>query len=197
MNTDTMNIAIYARVSKHDQETDNQLIELRELCKRQGWNIHKEYIDIESGGVSNRKAFKNLFTDANQRKFDCVLFWALDRFSREGTRETLHYLNQLESYGVSFKSFTEPYMDSAGIFKDAIIAIMATLAKQERVRISERTKSGLQRAKAKGQKLGRPALSKSKQDEILSLKKQGLSVRKIAKKVGVSIGVISKIKHNT
>ena len=79
-----------------------------------------------------------MMADAAQRQFDVVLFWALDRFTREGALETLQHLNWLGSYGVGFRSFTEPYLDSCGIFKDAVIAILGTIAKQERVRISER-----------------------------------------------------------
>ena len=48
------------------------------------------------------------------------------------------------------------YLDSAGVFKNAIVSIMATLAKQERVKISERTRAGLARARAQGKQLGRP-----------------------------------------
>ena len=70
-----------------------------------------------------------MFKDASQRKFDLVLFWALDRLSREGVYQTLQHLNRLESYGVGFRSFTEPYFDSCGVFKDAVIAIMATSRK--------------------------------------------------------------------
>jgi DNA invertase Pin-like site-specific DNA recombinase len=69
---------------------------------------------------------------------------------------TLQYLQKLTSYGVNWKSFMEQYLDSVGIFKDAIISIMATLAKQERVKISERTLAGLEVARAKGKTLGRP-----------------------------------------
>ncbi len=119
-----------------------------------------------------------------------MLFWALDRFSREGVRETLQHLERLDSYDVAYKSYTEQYIDSAGMFRDAIIA---TLAKQERVRLSERTRAGLDRAKSQGKKLGRPALSSEKTKEIRKLKAQGLSIRNIAAKTGVSVGSVAKV----
>jgi DNA invertase Pin-like site-specific DNA recombinase len=68
----------------------------------------------------------------------------------------LQHLNRLSSYGVGFRSFTEPYLDSCGIFKDAVIAILGTIAKQERVRISERVRAGLSRARSEGTKSGKP-----------------------------------------
>jgi DNA invertase Pin-like site-specific DNA recombinase len=146
-----------------------------------GWDIYKEYAEEESGSTANREQFKKLFADAHQRKFDLVLFWSLDRFSHEGALPTLQHLNLLESYGVGYKSYTEQYLDSTGIFKDAVISILAILAilaivaKQERVRLSERTRAGIERAKSKGTKLGKPGLVQEQIDQIRRLKGGSLS----------------------
>jgi DNA invertase Pin-like site-specific DNA recombinase len=180
-----LKIALYVRCSTTRQETKNQVTQLRTFAKKQGWKIAHEYTDYESGGKPDRAGFKQLFADASQRRFDLVLFWALDRFSREGVLQTLTYLNRLESYGVGFRSFTEPYFDSLGTFKDAILAIMATLARQERIRISERTKAGLARVRAAGQILGRPSLSVDA-SEIRKLRRTGLSWRQVGKELGCS-----------
>lgn len=72
------------------------------------------------------------------RRFDLVLFWSLDRLSREGVSATLNHLERLTASGVEWRSFTEEYLDSTGLFKDAVIAILAVIAKQERIRRSER-----------------------------------------------------------
>ena len=78
--------AIYARVSTRDkgQTNDNQLLELRAFAERLGYSIYREYRDQESGGTAERPQFQQLLLDAHQRRFDVVLFWSLDRFSREG-----------------------------------------------------------------------------------------------------------------
>src|SRR5258708_31665841 len=138
-----MKIAIYARASTQDkgQETENQLVQLREFAAKQGWQITREYVDRETGGTSDRAQFQAMFADASRRKFDLVLFWSLDRLSREGVLETLQHLNRLTACGFGYKSFTEQYLDSCGIFKDAVIGILAVIAKQERVRLSDRTKA--------------------------------------------------------
>src|ERR1035438_9438021 len=104
-----MRTALYARVSTKDkgQDTENQLAQLREFARTQGWSIAGEYTDRVTGKHSDREQFQKLFQDASQRKFDIVLFWSLDRFSREGVRETLNHLERLNSYGVNFRSFTE------------------------------------------------------------------------------------------
>ena len=143
------------------QDTENQLSQLRQFCESQGWTITGEYVDRASGKRSDREQFLKLYADASQRKFDTVLFWSLDRFSREGVRETLNHLERLTSYGVNYRSFTEQYLDSCGIFKDAVLAILAVIAKQERVRLSERTLAGLAKARKQGRVGGRPRLGAS------------------------------------
>ena len=149
-----MKAAIYARVSTKDkgQEVENQLRQLREFAASQGWTIYREFMDRETGATDDRDEFQSMFRDASQHKFDVLLFWALDRLSREGVLETFQHLNRLTTYGVGYRSFTEQYFDSCGIFKDAVIAIIATVAKQERVRISQRVKAGLETASRAFQK---------------------------------------------
>jgi len=187
-----MRIAIYSRVSTDRQETENQVSQLRDFADRQGWEIVREYSDIASGGKSDRDGLKAMFEAASKRQFDLVLFWALDRLSREGVLETLRYLERLTSYGVGYRSFTEQFFDSCGIFKDAIIAVMATLAKQERVKRSERTKAGLAIARNRGKRLGRPAKTVSA-GQILALRSGGHSLRAIAKLTGVSHVTVASI----
>jgi DNA invertase Pin-like site-specific DNA recombinase len=186
-------VALYSRVSTKDkgQEVENQLRQLREFSSVQGWTVCREFIDRETGSTDDRTEFQSMFKDASQRKFDVLLFWALDRLSREGVLETLQHLNRLTSYGVGYRSFTEQYFDSCGIFKDAVIAIVATVAKQERVRISQRVKAGLEVARAKGKRLGRPRLILDAA-RIARLRAQGRSMREIATELGCSSALIHK-----
>jgi DNA invertase Pin-like site-specific DNA recombinase len=69
-----------------------------------------------------------MWRNAAQRRFDVLLFWALDRFSRDGVLETLNYLQRLTSYGINWRSHLEKYLDSTGMFRDAVIAIPAAVA---------------------------------------------------------------------
>src|SRR4029434_3575537 len=102
-------VVLYARVSTKDkkQDTRNQLAQLRNFCASQDWTIAREYIDHASAKTGDRPQFKALMDAASRREFDLVLFWSLDRFSREGVLETLQCLRTLTSYGVGWKSFTE------------------------------------------------------------------------------------------
>ena len=153
----------------------------------EGWKLVEEYRDEESGATGSRARFQALFEDAHQRKFEVVVFWALDRFSREGTRATINYLHELESYGVGFVSYTERYLDSTGIFRDALIGLLAALANQEGIRLSDRVKAGMARALIEGKHVGRPRLDDRTRRQVRELRAQNpdMSIRAIARETEV------------
>lgn len=146
----TTTAAIYVRVSTDKQELLNQLIALREFCRKANYSIFGEFQDIISGKEDSRPGFDSLFNQAHKRAFDVVVFWDLSRFSRSGTAYTFQKLKELENLGIGWHSYTESYISSVGPFKDVVISIFATIAKLEREKISERTKAGLSRLKAQG-----------------------------------------------
>jgi DNA invertase Pin-like site-specific DNA recombinase len=194
---ETMRVALYARVSKSDgsQDTENQTRQLRQFADSQGWTVVHQYVDRASGKRGDREQFQKMFAAASRREFDILLFWSLDRLSREGVVETLNHLERLTGYGVNYRSFTEQYLDSTGIFKEAVIGILAAVAKQERVRRSERTLAGLERARAQGRVGGRP---KAEDDHKLvvrvkHLHREGASLRQIAAKADVAVNTVRKI----
>jgi DNA invertase Pin-like site-specific DNA recombinase len=192
-----MKAALYTRVSTRDkgQETANQLKQLREFCSAQSWPIVVEYEDHESGGKADRAQFRTMMADAARRRFDVLLFWALDRFSREGIPETHMHLKRLDDAGVRFRSLTEPYFDSCGMFRGAVISIVASVAKQERIRIGERVRAGLMRAMTGGTRSGRPVGRPRvivRRDHVAELRGQGLSWSQIAKRTGVSIATVRR-----
>jgi len=188
-----MRIAIYSRVSTDKQDNENQLLQLREFAIKQDWSIVNEYIDTESGATAARPAFQRMMKDASQRRFDLVLFWSLDRLSREGVLPTLKHLETLTAYGIGWRSFTEQFFDSCGVFKDAIISIMATLAKQERVKRAERTRAGLARVRASGRILGRPVTIRRHAADIARLRATGMSLRAIGRHLGISDGSVRRL----
>jgi DNA invertase Pin-like site-specific DNA recombinase len=195
---DVMRTAIYARVSAKDgrQDADNQLRQLRAFADTQGWTLVQEYVDHASGKRGDREQFQKMLAAASRREFDCLLFWSLDRLSREGTVETLNHLQRLTGYGVNYRSFTEQYLDSTGMFKEAVIGILAAVAKQERVRLSVCTIAGLQRAKAQGRIGGRPKAEDADPKllaRIRRLRSQGHSIRTIAAEANKSTNTIVRL----
>ena len=192
-----MRIALYARVSTKDkgQDYENQLRELRDFVGRKtgdGWVLAQEFVDRASGKSSDRPAFRRMFDAASRKEFDMVLFWSLDRFRREGVLETLTHLQRLSSYGVEWFSYREEYLRSVGVFKEAVLAILAAIAKQERIRLSERVQAGLSRARAQGKALGRPRAA-VRSERVLRLRERGLSLREIAAETGVSAMTVQRI----
>jgi DNA invertase Pin-like site-specific DNA recombinase len=196
-----MRIALYARVSTRDkgQDYENQLRELRAFVGRkagEAWVLAHEYVDRASAKTADRPAFKQLFEAASRKEFDLVLFWSLDRFSREGVLETLQHLQRLSSHGVEWFSYREDYLRSTGVFREAVLAILATIAKQERIRLSERVHAGLSRARAQGKVLGRPR-APVRVERVLRLRERGLSMRAIAAETGVSAMTVQRIVART
>ena len=181
-----MRIALYARVSTDDkgQDPENQLRQLRQWCA--GHEIAHEYVDHESGRKKDRKQFSALFEDAHKRRFDTVLFWSLDRFSREGMQPTIAYLQRLASYGVAIHSFTEPHLATDNeMVRDILLALLSSLAKQESRRMSERTRAGMARARAQGKRIGRPTISRKIKDLIAERAAAGETAYRIARDLGI------------
>lgn len=186
-----MNCGIYSRVSTSKQDAHNQLAQLREFARVMGWTVVAEYVDEVSGKHSDRAEFQSMFADASRRRFDVLLFWSLDRLSREGALETLQHLNRLTGYGVQWRSLTEQYLDSTGMFRDAVISILAVVARQERVRLAERTRAGLERVRREGKRLGRPT-AKVDADAIRAMRSQGVSWSEISRRTGVARATCQK-----
>ncbi len=200
-------VVLYTRLSPNPDKKDtvNQERALNEFIGRnEGWELVNTFTDINVSGTvkgKDRPKFQAMMLAASQKQFDLILFWAIDRFSREGLLPTLQYLDRLDTWGVKYKSYTEPYIDSTGPFKDIFLSIATTFAKMERARLIDRTRAGIETARLKGKKLGRPtATTKSKKrrnpvkiEEVVRLNKEGKSLREIVGVVGSSPATIMRI----
>jgi DNA invertase Pin-like site-specific DNA recombinase len=183
-------VALYARVSTKDkgQDPQNQLLQLRALCGQRKWKVAAVYEDHESAGTGKvRDAYNRLFTDAAKpgRKWDLLMFWSLDRFSREGVYATLHQLRVLDKLGVRFLSYQEQYLDTLGPFREAVMAILAAVAALERNRISERVKAGIARCRAEGKVFGRKR-AEIDDDKLLRLDGKAWSLAAMSRELGCS-----------
>lgn len=183
-------VAIYARVSTEDrgQDPENQLAQLRAWCAAAGHQIVAEYVDRASGakGADKRPQFAAMLDAAHKRQFDVLLVWALDRLSREGMAAVVGYLQRLAGAGVAFHSYSEPALCSDNeMVRDIVLAVMASLAKVERQRISDRTKAGLDRVRRQGKTLGRPKLDDRIVARIVAMAAEGATSYAIGKALGV------------
>ena len=192
---ETIICGIYARVSRGDLESENQLRELREFCARKGWEIFAEFVDEDVRGDAPRPQLQALLRAAHEKRFEIALFWSLDRMSRAGVKDVIDTLYALEAAGVEFVSFREPYVNTLGPWRDAVIGLLATLARMEKIRLSERTRSGLARARAEGKRLGRPRrdFGSLTAADVARMRAQGLSWSKMETDTGIPAGSLRRL----
>jgi DNA invertase Pin-like site-specific DNA recombinase len=179
-----MKVAVYARVSTSEQNTESQLLEVREYCERRGWQVIREYVDSGiSGAKEKRPELDKLLADAHRHLFDAVVVWRFDRFARSVS----HLLRALENFraqGIEFVSLSEQ-VDTSTPTGKMIFTVLGAVAELERSLIAERVRTDLRNSRAKGKRLGRPRKI-SNPEVIARLRSQGASWRAVGKTVGVS-----------
>ena len=189
--------AVYARVSTNQQDTQNQLIELRRYCEARGWQAI-EFIDNGFSGAlgeDKRPALKATMDAARKRKVDTVIVWDFSRFARS-MRQLVEALDLFRAWGVSFISLREG-IDTSTANGRLVFGIFASLAEFERELIRERVSLGLRRAQAQGKQLGRP---KASIDPATAhrMRQEGRSLAEIAQAMGTHKSTISRfLKHET
>ena len=184
-----MRAAAYLRVSTDGQTVENQRIAVERFCAERGWSLVRTYEETASGAAKKRPEFDRLMRDALNGRgagFDLVLVVRLDRLTRGGALAALEAIGKLDKAGLGVASIAEPWLDTAGPFREVLIAFAATVAKMERATLVERTKAGLERAKAQGKKLGRPRIAEPNLARAALLARNGHPVRDAARMCGVS-----------
>jgi DNA invertase Pin-like site-specific DNA recombinase len=181
---------IYVRVSTKDQSVDMQLHDLERYSKERGLSVFKVYKDSGiSGTKETRPALSELMNDAKKKKFDTVLVWRFDRFARS-TKHLVTALYEFRNLSIDFISYQEN-IDTSSPLGEAIFTIISAMSKLERDIIAERVKGGLRKARANGKQLGRPN-GDIDIDRVIKFKKQGMSIRGIAKELGLSRGKVER-----
>src|SRR6201984_3362939 len=183
-----MRIALYARVSTKDQSCELQLRDLRAYCAARDFSVQREYVDVgESGAKDSRPQLNDLMAAARKRLFDAVVVWRFDRFARS-TKHLLLALEEFRALGIQFISYQEN-IDTTSPLGQALFTIVSAVAQLERDLIRERVSAGIRHARACGKQLGRPRRIVS-QDELVRLKREGNSLREIAKRLRVGYGTV-------
>lgn len=181
--------AIYARVSTLDQKHAMQITELREYAARMGWDV-VEYREKQSS-VKHRPVFEKLLADARLRKFDLVLVWKIDRFARS-MKQFVDSVLALDQCGVRFIAPSQGIdTDKQNPTSKFLMQILAAFAELERNMIVERVKAGVAEAQRQGKHCGRPKRI-FRRDEAQALLAKGLSLRAIAKQLGVSLTTVAR-----
>jgi DNA invertase Pin-like site-specific DNA recombinase len=188
-------VAIYARVSTDKQTTQNQIDALREVVERCGYQITQIFSEdgiSGSKGREGRPALDQLMKSATQRKFDMVMCWSIDRLGRS-LQNLVEILNELQSIKVDLY-FLQQGMDTSTSSGRMMFSIFGALSEYERSLIRERVCAGLQTAKARGVKLGRPSkMNDGMRQAVILLREKGMGIKQIAKELQIGIGTVYSV----
>jgi putative DNA-invertase from lambdoid prophage Rac len=188
-----MRAALYLRVSTEEQTTANQRQVLEELAQRRGWRVER-VVDETASGAGDRPLWRRLMTDARHRAFDVVVVWALDRIGRS-MHGTIADVVELDRVGVDVVSYSEPWLDMRGPTRTLLIAVFSWVAEQERDRLVERTKAGMERARRQGKRLGPPIrVNRNTLAEASTLVDQGYAVARAARELGLSEATLRRYR---
>ena len=190
----TKRAAIYVRVSTDKQTVENQVQELRRIAERRGWEVVVEYRDAGISGAKGRDQRPGLDTmlkDAQRRRFDVVMAWAIDRMGRSlidllGTIQTLEACN-VDLY------LDQQAIDTTTPAGKLMFQVTGAFAEFERSMIRLRVKAGLRRAVEEGKQLGRPKIAPAIEERILGHLKAGRGILSVAKECGVGTGTVQRI----
>jgi DNA invertase Pin-like site-specific DNA recombinase len=191
-----MRVALYTRVStKNGQDVGMQTRELRQFVKRRGWQIEAEYTDAGiSGAKEKRPQLDKLMSDAKRRRFDAVVVYRYDRFARS-LRHLVNALEEFRALGIDFVSIHEG-VDTSTPNGRLIFGIFASISEFERELIRARVRSGIDAARARGVRLGRPALRSFTPSDLRLLRRdrrKGLSYAALAQQHCSSVFTVYRL----
>jgi len=186
--------ALYVRVSTDHQSVENQIRDLRQVGERRGWQVVETYSDSGISGAKGRDkrpGLDRMLNDANRRRFDIVLAWAIDRLGRS-LIDLLGTIQHLEACGVDLY-LDQQAIDTTTPMGKLVFQVTGAFAEFERSMIRQRVKAGLRRAVARGTQLGRPRIALDLEKAILSSLKAGTGMIKAARQHGVGVGTVQRI----
>jgi len=189
-------VALYLRVSTDTQTTENQRRALEAVASQRGWTVVRVYEDAGISGAKGRDkrpGFDSMLKDASRARFDVVMAWALDRLGRSlvGLLETLH---ELDTAHVDL-FLHQQAIDTTSPAGRMFFHVTGAFAEFERGMIRQRVNAGLDRARAKGVRLGRPRVAPSKEAAVRASLAAGTSIGKTAALCGVGSGTVQRVKR--
>ena len=193
-----LQVACYLRVSTLSQHSENQLIELLDVCNRNKWQITEIYEETISGtkGVDERYELNRMMHDACRKKFDKVVVWSVDRLGRS-MKHLVSVLSQLDDLNVDVFSYVQG-IDTSTQFGKSMFQMVGIFAELENNMRADRQRIGIKRALDNGAKFGRKSIMN---DELIkkinNLREEGHSMRNIANECDVSTTIVQKAIKNT
>ena len=177
-------VIIYALVSTREQNVDMQITDLRQSADARKLKVVREYVDYASGAKADREYYKKFFDDVRKRKTDVVLVWKFDRFARS-TKELINALEEFSNLGVDFISYKEN-IDTSTPTGKILFTMISAFAEFERAIIRERVIAGMEKAKVRAARIGRPKIPPFTIEKVLEMRQQGAGYKEIIKKLRIS-----------
>jgi DNA invertase Pin-like site-specific DNA recombinase len=188
---------IYLRVSTDQQTTENQLRILNEVAERSGWTIVQVFEDAGISGAKSRDkrpGFDALMKAVHRREIDMVAAFAVDRLGRS-LPDLVAFLSDIQARGCDLYLHQQA-VDTSTPSGRMLFQMLAVFAEFERSIITTRINAGLDRARAKGTRLGRPAIAPIDLEPIRKRLRKGQSIRVIAKATGYSTATVQRVKRS-
>lgn len=189
-----MKVAIYVRVSTKKQTVEMQLHDLLEAARKSGWTMAGIYNDEGLSGAKSkdeRPALKKLMQAAMRKEFDMVAIWSIDRLARS-TIDLFHIMMDLKQKEIDLYAHKQA-IDTSTPTGRMMWQLLGIFAEFEKSVIQERVTAGIENARAKGVRLGRPPISKSTEAEILKLRKQGMGLIKIGRTLRIGTSQVQRV----
>jgi DNA invertase Pin-like site-specific DNA recombinase len=188
--------ALYCRVSTADQSCERQERDLTAFAARAGYEVVGIFKETGSGVRLDRAERKRVLALVQRHEIDAVLVTELSRWGRS-TTDLLATLKELEARRVSLVAMNGMTFDLATPHGRMMATMLAGIAEFERELTTERIRSGIAAAKARGKRLGRQPGERPKSDrlapKVLALVAQGRSYRLVAREVGLSKNTVAGI----
>ena len=193
MNTFT---AVYVRVSTKEQRTDSQLQELKRYCQQRGWKRVEVFADKISGEKSTRPQLDKMVNEVRSGRVERVVTYKLDRLGRSITHLCL-LVDEMTRLGIplvcSSQGIDTSGNNPCGKFQ---LDVLKAVCEFERNLIRDRVNAGLDAARAKGVKLGRPKTLQTRTEEVVALRRKGLGLRAIARELKMPVSSVHSILKN-
>jgi len=189
------NICLYLRVSSSSQTTDNQEMELLQLCERRGFNIVETYKETISGTKKNedRKELSRMLEDMKKRKWTKIVIYDLTRLGRS-VSEVVKTLSLLDEYKISLFSWKQNLDTDDGGMSKMFFYFVSIFSEMENSLRKSRQMVGIERVKKLGKKYGgNDFINDEQKSKIIDLREEGLSYRKIKEQVNVSLNSIGRV----
>lgn len=189
-----MKVVLYLRVSDKSQNPENQRNELMEVARRNGWTVINEYCDHGISGAKGRDkrpAFDEMIKSGLRKEYDLVMFWAVDRASRNLT-DLVQMMDDFSAKNVGMY-FHQQSIDSTTPSGRAMLQMAGVFASFERSMLKERILAAHNRARAEGKTIGRPSmLNDGIVASVKFMREQGLGIKRISKELGIGVGTVYK-----